>query len=145
MNDWHRLLDGLGAGGDELRVLARAAGRAALQPVPATTAGLANVAPLLSQGSQQCLRMVAEGLSAGLKQYGALNLDADGRDWWWEAAQEYRDAAVYLGAEIERQLSLGVDPRIAIRMLDQSLQMLDCALTMMRDTNRTVRDVTDHL
>jgi hypothetical protein len=49
------------------------------------------------------LASVAEGLLKGLKIYGALHLDSDGRDMRAETTEELRDAVVYLTAHLLRK------------------------------------------
>ncbi len=49
------------------------------------------------------LASVAEGLIRGLKIYGALHLDSDGRDMRVETTEELRDAVVYLTAALLRR------------------------------------------
>lgn len=58
----------------------------------------------LEPHAQRILMRIARRLTAGQKQYGALDLlkDRQGRDYIEEAVQEYADAAVYAAAEAER-------------------------------------------
>ncbi len=49
------------------------------------------------------LASVAEGLVRGLKVYGPMHLDSDGRDMRTESTEELRDAVVYLTAALLRK------------------------------------------
>lgn len=45
---------------------------------------------------------VAQGLVLGQKVYGALDIDADERDFVAEGCEELRDCLVYVGAALRR-------------------------------------------
>ena len=48
------------------------------------------------------VRLVAERLAQGRREYGPLDPEGDRRDWLAEATEELLDAVVYLAAEMIR-------------------------------------------
>lgn len=57
----------------------------------------------LGQDELALLTQIAERLTKGRAQYGALHLATDRRDWHRETTEELLDAAVYLAAAVERR------------------------------------------
>lgn len=57
---------------------------------------LCETARTLGDDEVRVLALIATRLRTGAKQYGALAIARDQRDWAKEAAEEYLDATVYL-------------------------------------------------
>lgn len=61
-----------------------------------TNREIADMLGQLGHDERELAEYVIEGLLEGRKSYGELDLDRDPRDWHDQAAQEHRDALVYL-------------------------------------------------
>lgn len=57
----------------------------------------------LGPDERRVLLAVARRLAMGQRQYGALDVAGDRRDWRKEAAEEALDASVYLACELLRE------------------------------------------
>ncbi len=59
--------------------------------------------PDLGADERRVLEVIADRLRMGGRQYGALDIAGDPRDWAAEALEEALDLAVYIGAELRRR------------------------------------------
>lgn len=82
-----------------LRAFRRVAGIEASEP----TRQIPIAFPDLGADELRVVQAIAARLTMGARQYGALAIASDARDWRKEAAEELLDAVVYLAAEVLRR------------------------------------------